>query len=342
MGRCNKCDKELPADWNFARCPYCGEELTPEKPATMTGASLGDANAFAGDVSITSNVTQNITKIERDKSSHELKSEAEAQYRELCKAVIADGIVTQEEVNRLKDAQTRLGLSDSESAKIMTIVKAGAKRSSKSVLGKIQQVSLNQILKIMEAGKIENLAGALGRLEAMAEKYDADEVQCNYWMILCGLDSNKIIEKYQNRESDNYWQSFWTAMAYINTGINGAAESLISDLEAWNDMPFGNIALLAAANSLNEYWNDTDMSDFKEQAQAFVEEGGGESTDLIDKFAQALMILMDIEDYSQIEEFHEDFAFQLDFLLKGITDKIKMISVRNAIPEMPKTDLLPE
>ena len=125
-------------------------------------------------------------------------------------------------------------------------------------------------------------------------------------------------------------------------GDSGSAESLISDLEAWTDMPFGNMALLAAANSLNEYWNDKDMTDFKEQAQAFVEEGGGQSTDLIDQFTQALMILMDTEEYSQLDEFHNDFIFPLDFLLKGINDKIKMTSAKNELPKLPKTDLLPQ
>lgn len=336
MANCNKCGKSLPPDWAFPRCPFCGQELTEEKPQPVTGTGIGDANAFAGDVSITSNITNNTTHIERNKTDKELNNEAEAQYRELCKAVLADGIITLEETNTLKDAQTRLGLSDTQASKILEIVKAGMKRSSKNVLGKIQQVSLNQILKLRDAGKIDNLISNLGRLEAMAEKYDADEVQCNYWMILSGIDPQKAIEKYQNRESDNYWQNFWTALAYINMGESGAAESLISDLEAWNDMPFGNIALLAAANSLNEFWNDREMTDFKEQAQAFVEEGGGQSTDLIDQFTQALMILMDTEEYSQLEEFHDDFSFQLDFLLKGISDKIKLASAKGSLPKMLK------
>lgn len=342
MANCNKCNKELPVGWTYPRCPFCGEELEEKKPEGMRATGIGDANAFAGDVSITSNITNNTTHIERNKTDKELNNEAEAQYRELCKAVLADGIITPVETNMLRDAQTRLGLNDVQASKILEIVKAGMKRSSKNALGKIQQVTLNQILKLRDAGKIENLANSLGRLEAMAEKYDADEVQCNYWMILSGLYPQKTIEKYTTRTSDNYWQSFWTAMAYINRGDSGAAESLISDLEAWGDMPFGNIALLAAANSLNEYWNDREMIDFKEQAQAFVEEGGGESTDLIDQFTQALMILMDTEEFSQLEEFHDDFLFQLDYLLKSITDKIKSANTKDKLPEMPKTDLLPQ
>lgn len=342
MAKCSKCGNDLPAGWGFPCCPMCGAPLAEEKTPAMTGAALGDANAFAGDVSISTNITNNSTHIERNKTDLELHNEAEAQYRQLCKSVISKGIVTADDSNMLRDAQTRLGLSDDEALKIMEIVKAGMKRSSKNVLGKIQQVTLNQILKLLETGKYDNLVNSLGRLEAMADKYDADEVQCNYWMILSGFKPQEIISKYQSRESDNYWLAFWTAMAYINAGDSGAAESLISDLEAWDDMPFGNIALLAAANSLNEYWNDRDMADFKDQALAFVEEGGGQSTDLIDPFTQTLMLLIDTDDYSSLSEFHDDFGFYLDYLLKGITDKIKDASVKSSIPELPKTELLPE
>ena len=339
MAICNYCNKELPAGWAFPRCPYCGEELQSKAPVA-TGATLGDANAFAGDVSITTHISN--TNIERNKSDKELKVEALSQYRELCKAVLADGIVTTEENTMLMDAQTRLGLTRDEAQHTMDLVKAGAKRSSKTVLGKIQQVTLNQILQMLNSGKVDSLRNSLGRLESMAEKYDADEVQCNYWMILSALEPETCIEKFKTRESDNYWQSFWTTMAYINTDDSGAAEGMLSDLEAWSDMPFGNIALLAAANALNEFWNDTEMTEFKEQARVFVEEGGGECTDLIDRFTQALMLLMDTDSAAQINEFHDDFAFQLDYLLKGLTNKIRRVSAQQAIPRLPKIELLPE
>lgn len=302
----------------------------------MTGVNLGDANAFAGDVTI------NNTHIERNKSIAEIKAENVAAYRDLCKNALADGIITSEESTQLEDARVRMGLTTDEAKQVMEAAKVAMIRHSKNALGKIQQVSLNQILKLMEAGKIENLRASMGRLEAMAQKYDADEVQCNYYMCLSALDPQECIARYANRNADNYWQAYWTAMAYINANRSGEAESIISDLEAWSEMPFGNIALLAAASSLSEYWNDREMTDFKDQALAFVEEGGGGCTDLIDNFTQALMLLMDTESVEQLAEFHDDFSFQLDYVLKGLTDKIKSAATKSAIPPMPKIDLLPE
>lgn len=332
--RCNKCGKELPEGWGFPCCPFCGSPLAAEQ----AGVSLGDANAFAGDVSISASNTH----IERQKNADELKAEALSQYRQLCKQALADGIVTNDERSMLEDARVRLGIAPDEAQQTFDAVKAGMTRSSKNALGKIQQVTLNQVLKLRDSGKIDNLRSSLGRLETMAQKYDADEVQCNYWMILAGLDPARCIAEYENRQTDSYWQSFWAAMAYINNGDSAAAEGLISDLEAWGDMPFGNIALLAAANSLCEYWKDPTLSDYKEQAEAFAEEGATGNTDLIDPFAQTLMLLLGAEDASAVEEFHDDFLFQLDYVLKGITDRIRSASAQDELPPLPKIDLLPE
>lgn len=303
---------------------------------TNHGINLGDANAFAGDVSIS------VSNVERQKSADEIKAENLAKYRGLCREALADGIVTAQEGAALEDSRIQLGISEEEGRQALEAVRVGLMRQSKTALGKIQQISLNQILKLMESGKIENLRSSLGRLESMAQKFDADEVQCAYWMILSGLDPAKCIADYTSRASDSYWQTFWACMAYVNTGDSASAEGLISDLETWSEMPFGNIALLAAANSLCEYWKDTSVDDFREQAMAFAEEGASGNTDLIDSFAQALMILLGATGESEIEEFHEDFLFQLDYLLKGITDRIRSASVMQATPIMPKIELLPE
>lgn len=324
----------MPEGWGFPCCPFCGSPLAAE----AAGVSLGDANAFAGDVSI----SVNNTRIERQKGAEELKAEALSQYRQLCKQALADGIVTNEERSMLEDARTRLGIAPDEAQQTFDAARAGMTRSSKNALGKIQQVTLNQVLKLRDAGKIDNLRSSLGRLETMAQKYDADEVQCNYWMILAGLDPGRCIAEYEARATDSYWQSFWAVMAYINNGDSAAAEGLISDLEAWGDMPFGNIALLAAANSLCEYWKDPSVNDFKEQAEAFAEEGATGNTDLIDPFAQTLMLLLGADDASAVEEFHDDFLFQLDYVLKGITDRIRSASAQSELPPMPKIDFLPE
>lgn len=304
----------------------------------MADINLGDANAFAGDVHITNSTTH----IERNKTEKELKAEARSAYRDLCKTALADGIITDEEAVLLEDARIKYNLSEEEAKELMDLAKAAIKRSSKNPLGKIQQITFKQILTLINQGTEESLEKALERIRPMAQKFDADEVQCNYYMLLEAIHPDECISMYESRDSDSYWQTFWTAMAYINKGDVANAETLIAEMEAWDSMPFGNVALLAAANSLSEYWNDPSLSEFREQAEAFIEEGGSECTDLIDSFSQALILLAGVDNASQLNEFYSDFAFQFDYVLKGITDKIKQRSAKSGLPKLVKIDLLPE
>ena len=298
--------------------------------------NLGDANAFAGDVHITNTTTH----IERNKTDEELKAEARSAYRDLCKTALADGIVSEDEAVMLEDARIKYNLTKDEARELMDLAKAAIKRSSKNPLGKIQQITFKQIQTLINQGTDESLEKALERIRPMAQKFDADEVQCSYYMLLEAIHPEECISLYEGRDSDSYWQSFWTCMAFINKGDVANAETLIAEMEAWDSMPFGNVALLAAANSLSEYWNDPTLEEFREQAEAFIEEGGSECTDLIDSFSQALILLAGVDSADQLNEFYSDFSFQFDYVLKGITDKIKQKSAKSILPILPKTDLL--
>ena len=304
----------------------------------MADINLGDANAFAGDVHITNTTTH----IERNKTDEELQAEARSAYRDLCKTALADGIITDEEAVLLEDARIKYGLSKEEAKELMDLAKAAVKRSSKNPLGKIQQITFKQIQTLINQGTEESLEKALERIRPMAQKFDADEVLCSYYMLLEAIHPDECIRLYESRESDSYWQTFWTCLAFINNGDVANAETLIAEMEAWDSMPFGNVALLAAANSLSEYWNDPTLSEFREQAEAFIEEGGSECTDLIDTFSQALILLAGVDNASQLNEFYSDFALQFDYILKGITDKIKQCSAKTELPKLRKIDLLNE
>ena len=113
--RCNKCGKELLEGWGFPCCPFCGSPLAAE----AAGVSLGDANAFAGDVSI----SVSNTKVERQKGAEEIKAQNLGQYRALCKQALADGIVTAEERALLEDARVSLGISPDEACPTNWIVR---------------------------------------------------------------------------------------------------------------------------------------------------------------------------------------------------------------------------
>ncbi len=335
--RCNNCNNELPAGWNYPCCPQCGSPLQ-NAAGTAGHVSLGDANAFAGDVSISTN----ITNVERQKTESEIISERKAEYRKLCLAVLADGRVDPDEAKSLENLRVSLGLSPDEANAIFEEAKRSATRQSVSTLGKIQQMSLNQVVSLARQGKYEQLASSISRLETMAQKYADEQLHHFYNLILAGIDPKRAIASYEARAVDNYWQSYWTAMAMINEGRTADAEEIMGALEAWDDKPFGNVALLAAVNSLYEYWKDRDMTDFHDQALMFLEQGGEECSPELDRFAQVLMMLIELQDPSELDGFHDDFRFYIDKTFRVLIDRINDVNAHAAIPEIPKIDLLPE
>lgn len=65
MNKCNNCHRDLPANWEFPCCPYCGMDLLKVSNESSANVNIGDANAFAGDVQIDSHNVINITNVER-------------------------------------------------------------------------------------------------------------------------------------------------------------------------------------------------------------------------------------------------------------------------------------
>jgi len=240
-------------------CPECGTQLI-EEPKVKEGfkLSLGDANAIAGDMSVNIDSHNTVTNIvnERQKHKEEIHQEKVVQYKQLCEQVYADGVMTSDEARLLESLRLNLGIDSAEADQIREQVRQIRLQHSQSQLNPIARVSMQQIISMAINGKIDLLQHSFPRLEALAEKYMVDEVQFNYYLILAGLDPRKCIKLYENRKNDNYWQSFWTYMAYQNIEELDKAQLIMAEMEAWTDKPMGNIALLAAVGSLYTYWDD--------------------------------------------------------------------------------------
>lgn len=326
---CSNCKQEY--DGKF--CPECGTPLI-EKPSSQGGINLniGDANAISGGV--------HLTVHERQKHKDEIHQDKVKEYKSLCEVVYADGVMTCDEARQLEGLRINLGLDSAEADSIRESVKQLRMKQSQSQLNPMMRITLQQIVGMAKNDKIDMLKQNFPRLEAMAEKYDAEEVQFYYYLILAGIDPAKCIKLYENRTNDNYWQAFWTFIAYQNIGELNKAQSIMAEMEAWTNQPYGNMALLATADSLYSYWEDTSMTDFMQQARMYIEAGTDSFSSMLDRFAQTLMLLIaDSED--NIQKYKAEFSFYFNFVLNGLMHKRKMAHVYNMIPKMPKISPLP-
>lgn len=339
---CTQCHTTLPEGWNFPCCPYCGAKL-PVQQEAQGGATLqmGDANAISGGVHIDSHnvVTNHI--VERQKTAKELHQEKVVQFKKLCQEVYADGRVDADEARQMENLRLDLGLSVAEAEKIRNEVKRLRMTQSANRLNPIARVALTQVISQAKTCNTERLLAALPRLETLAEKYTDDEVQFYYYMILSSVSPEECIERYEQRVADNYWLAFWTFMAYLNTDQMGEAEAILDSLTIFEGYPYGNITLLAAASSLYQYWSDPDSDELLEQANMLFEQGCEEHSDHLDRFTQVLMLLLDTEDSSSIEEYKAEFAFYFTYIFDEVMQRKQLALLHKMLPRIPKIAPLP-
>ena len=333
---CPNCKQEY--DGKF--CPECGTKLI-EKPMA-SGAALnlsGDANAISGGIHMVDSHNVHVVH-ERQKHREEIHQEAVVKFKQLCEQVYADGVMTSDEARQLEDLRLTLGLPTEEANQIREQVRQLRLQKAQTLLNPMQRMILQQVVTMAKNGKIDLLRSSFPRLEAMAQKYDVDEVQFYYYLILAGLEPSRCIKLYEERPSDNYWQQFWTFMAYQNMEELEKAQLIMAEMEAWTDRPYGNMAMMATVSSLYTYWQDTTQTDFYEQARMFLEQGADSFSDLLDHFIQALIILSG-DDEENIQEYEKELSFYFNYIFSGLVHKRKMAHVYALIPRMPKIDPLP-
>ena len=359
---CPNCKQEY--DGKF--CPECGTKLIEKPIASGVALNLsGDANAISGGIHMTdshnvhnedrsvhtiTNTTSTVNNrseirinnvvYERQKHRKEIHQEAVVKFKQLCEQVYADGVMTSDEARQLEDLRLTLGLPTEEANQIREQVRQLRLQKAQTLLNPMQRMILQQVVTMAKNGKIDLLRSSFPRLEAMAQKYDVDEVQFYYYLILAGLEPSRCIKLYEERSSDNYWQQFWTFMAYQNMEELEKAQLIMDEMEAWTDRPYGNMAMMATVSSLYTYWQDTTQTDFYEQARMFLEQGADSFSDLLDHFIQALIILSG-DDEENIQECEKELSFYFNYIFSGLVHKRKMAHVYARIPRMPKIDPLP-
>ena len=334
---CSKCYAHYD-DPQVRFCPKCGGEVVADDSIGTDGPgvsiNLGDANAISGGLHI-SNVVH-----ERQKHREEIHQESVVKFKQLCEQVYADGVMTSDEARQIESLRLTLGLPSEEANQIKEQVRQLRLQQSQTLLNPMQRMTLQQIVTLARNGKIDLLRSSFPRLEAMAQKFDVEEVQFYYYLILAGLDPSRCIKLFETRSSDNYWQHFWTFMACQNLEELEKAQLIMAEMEAWTDRPFGNLAMLATVSSLYTYWQDTSQTDFYEQARMFLEQGADSFSDLLDRFTQALIVLSGDDD-ENMQEYEKDLSFYFNYVFSGLMHKRKMAHVYAQIPRMPKIAPLP-
>ena len=340
---CPKCGREWPDE--FMACPLCGIILTQECEATSVNLNLGDANAISGGVSLsdshavtnntvntTTNIidshnitTNNFTKIEKEKRPEEIRHENELIFREACKEVYSDRIMTSEEKRRLDDLQAKLGIDEETAARIISDVSRKSVRKS-AILSPVHAISFNNIKTAIIGNNLNVAERLMPQLKAMAQKYSTEEIQYVYYMLQAVLHPSDCVKEYQNHKEDKYWQAFWTSVAYRKLRDVERSELLVLDVgDKWIDtIPQENTFILASVNAII----DGDMG----TAKTLYDNVTGEHSPLLAVLVGCLYTLFyqDIPQTEEMIKMAEDGIFYSSNLLNNA---VKIVETRRKADE---------
>ena len=83
------------------------------------------------------------------------------------------------------------------------------------------------------------------------------------------------------------------------------------------------------------------MADYLEQAKMFLEQGSIDHSEILDRFTQVLMLIIENDDDDSIQEFQKKFSFYFNHIFNVVMEKKKIANIRKMIPPIPKIAPLP-
>ena len=337
MKHCNQCNKSYPDDHKW--CPLCAGELV-DFSKVAESVSMGDGNAINGGVTIskdmstqddhsissshnTSNSHNKTTNIITEhiyngplptKTTEELLRDRKLKFREYCKQVLADGLITRDEHLWLEEKRGILDLSKDVAERILKDVRNNNSYTSKMMMG--QRVQLDNFKKAIHGNMVDSVRNQMPNIQVIASKIDNEELQYLNYMVLAALEPNEIIRLYAESVNleDNYWLTYWTYVAYQKIGDRLKAENVVLELAKWNDCkPHEDIELVAILGHLI-------LGEKEIASEIFVRTISGYSSPVLSDLSDVISVILfyDIDDVNKnklltqnkfyIEHFLKEFS----------------------------------
>ena len=273
MKLCKKCNNNWPEEFNV--CPRCGVELISDQVKNSDAISMGDGNAINGGINVskdfsskddhsvansnnisnsnnkTTNISShhiyhgNYTHVEREKTAEDILRENKLKYRECCKKVLSDGLITRDERLWLEEQRGLLGIPSQIADEILNEVRNNQK--SFVPMSMSQRIQMENLKTAIESNMVRNIINILPKIYVIHNMVQDEELQYLYCMVLTALKPEECIKQYNDSIGieDNYWLTFWTYIAYCKIGDVLNAEKVVLELNKWsNCKPSEDIELL--------------------------------------------------------------------------------------------------
>ena len=246
---CPNCKEEFQGKF----CPECGTKMVEAPKQKDFGVNISDDAAIMGGVNVTRNESHNTTIYnttiaDAKKSDAELHQERTNKFLELCKHVFSDGLLDDEEKIMLATERLRLGLSEDEANRLIEMARR-ASVNRMNTLSMRDSMTLKTIDRYIYGNNAAILKGQVPRLAALARNYKIEEVLYRYYMLMAALCPEELICEYERDVADDYWQTYWVAIAYMKKGDTLNAEDAIVKLDVYPEYSEDNSLLLSALST---------------------------------------------------------------------------------------------
>ena len=351
---CSNCNKHYPDNAGVRFCDQCGGQIVADAPASATapvagsGVQIGNDNVIKElqlhdshnvdnsvrttdnsihNENITNNTTvnNNYTTIhEREKSAEELQQAAEADFISAVERLCRGGIIDQVAYAELNILSQKKNIAPERANVLIDSVRKNVAQKSAGVANDfLAEKTIKEIMAAVVCCNVEVLQQKLPALQQLAKNSTDNNVQFFSNMLNASFNPLSCTVELMNTHTDNYWQIYWTAIAYIKTGKTDKSAELFARLGNFG-FPQGDVLLIMALNNIAEYRMNPVQTFYIQQAKENIEEANlyGISGQLIPVWLAANQIT------SETPSVEDKFRFYYSFTLRELCTTVA--------PAMPK------
>jgi len=345
---CPKCNKEF--DGKF--CPECGTQLI-EKSTDSFNINLGDANAISGGINLhdshavhnedksvhnTSNVTNvsnTSTIYEAQRTQQEILQDNENEFIKAVRLRVADGLTRQKEAE-LDQIARDWKINPMRAKQLIEAERKSAEalyggQDDGYYVGKV----LQNIFDAVNANQLDIVNRLFKSVEEIAKTKDDANIQYYYYMLLSSLNPAGCTVSFVNHHTDNYWQLFWTCVAYVKLGQTQNATALVPRLAGFGG-PHGDMDLLTAIENLVDC-KRTKNNFYKQQLQHNIQSAVNEG--MSEQLSPLWYAVQELTKEKQEPE--EWFAFYVKTTLMELGPEPEK-QMQKGMPQMPTPPQMPK
>lgn len=208
----------------------------------------------------------NNTVYEAQKTQMEIMQDNESQFLQAVIDAFGDGILDQKELASLNLLAQKWQIAPARANAIIQQVRQNS-TMQKGIQGNEYLASqiLQEVFDAIQTNKQGILQNKFRTMRQVALTSSDPNMHFYYHLLLASLYPENCTVEFINSRTDNYWQLYWTHIAYIKLGGIDNAAALLPRLGGFG-CPQGDVALLMAIDNISEYRRSGKLEYYRQQA----------------------------------------------------------------------------